>query len=100
MTDKKITDSIGNELNAGDMVYIYPRPGDFLIGFVKGVDPGGMQLISKKFLPGKVRMTFDITLELDPNFLRAANVLRVIDPRSETVIRKILEGQEASPPAS
>ena len=100
MDDDKIYDAMGNELHSGDFVSMNPPQGQLWIGKVTHVEPGLVSRLQKgNIKPGTVRLIFDITLQLNPNMRLLKDIVRVVDPRSEQIIKKILEEPSQTPPA-
>jgi hypothetical protein len=96
-------DTMGNTLEVGHWVTIAPPQGLLWIAKVVEVSDGGVMLaIDKKnsgITPAKIRVILDITLNANPQMPVFPTLCRIVNPKSEEVIQRIMEeGRDGSPP--
>jgi len=94
-----IRDGRGNFLTIGsEVVFTGVNKMNHMVGRVIGFDPGGMSVIESndsrpKQTMAKVRLVFDMTLQIPPQSPFIIDLFRVINPDSETVLSKILDSE-------
>ena len=67
-----------------------------IVGRVVGFDPGGMSIVETndnkpKVTMAKLRLIFDMTIQVPPQAPYITDIFRIVNPDSETVLSKILD---------
>lgn len=92
-----IRDGRGNFLSIGsEVVYTGISKMTHMVGRVIGFDPGGMSIVETndskpKQTMARVRVIFDMTLTLSPQYPQLMDIFRIVNPDSETILAKILD---------
>ena len=92
-----IRDGRGNFLSIGnEVLFTGIRDMKHIVGKVISFDPGGMSVIESndskpKQTMSKLRVVFDMVIQIPPNSPYVIDIFRIINPDSETVLSKILE---------
>jgi hypothetical protein len=90
MSKVKIFDTVGNQLEVGNLVLCTARID--LIGNVAEIIEGGLSLVTKSNAnktPAKIRIVFDTTIIFPPEGTKLNNFYRVVNPKSEEVLNSI-----------
>lgn len=92
-----IRDSRGNFLAIGnEVVFTGISKMSHIVGRVLSFDPGGMSIVETndskpKQTMAKLRVVFDMTIQVPPQSPYVIDMFRIVNPDSETVLSKILE---------
>ena len=102
MSESRCKDVMGNTLEVGQQVNILPRTDLLWIAKIVEVSDGGVMLSidknQKGVTPAKVRLILDVTLQANPAMPVFPNLVRIINPASDSVVKKIMESENNNPP--
>ena len=94
-----IRDGRGNFLSIGNEVVFTGVSGmKHMVGRIIGFDPGGMSIVESndnkpKQTMAKLRIVFDMTIQVPPQAPYIVDLFRIVNPDSETVLSKILDSE-------
>lgn len=94
-----IRDGRGNFLALNnEVVFTGVKNMNHIVGRIVGFDPGGMSIVETndnkpKQTMARVRLVFDMTIQVPPQFPHIADIFRIVNPDSETVLSKILDSK-------
>jgi len=92
-----IRDGRGNFLSIGsEVVFTGLSKMSHMVGRVLAFDPGGMSIVETndskpKQTMAKLRIVFDMTLQVPPQSPYVIDIFRIINPDSEVILAKILD---------
>lgn len=92
-----IRDGRGNFLAIGnEVVFTGLSKMSHMVGRVIGFDPGGMSIVETndskpKQTMAKLRVVFDMTIQVPPQSPYVIDMFRIVNPELETVLAKILD---------
>jgi hypothetical protein len=92
-----IRDGRGNFLAIGnEVVFTGVSKMSHMVGKVIGFDPGGMSIVETnenkpKQTMARLRIVFDMTIQVPPQSPYVVDLFRVINPDSEVILAKILD---------
>lgn len=92
-----IRDGRGNFLALGnEVVFTGVSKMSHMVGRVIGFDPGGMSIVETndskpKQTMAKLRIVFDMTIQVPPQSPYVVDLFRIVNPDSETILSKVLD---------
>lgn len=94
MSNKGPKDQLGNTLSEND--YVVLVTGQPLVFKVAAVQEGGLAVPNQAgTTPAAVRIVADMTIQVNPGG-RINNLLRVVNPQSEDLLKKLLDTSQSS----
>lgn len=94
-----IRDGRGNFLSLNnEVIFTGVSKMSHMVGKVIGFDPGGMSIVETndnkpKQTMAKLRLVFDVTIQIPPQSPYVIDLFRIINPDSEVILSKILESE-------
>lgn len=98
-----IRDGRGNFLAIGnEVVFTGVNKMNHMVGRVVGFEPGGISVIESndskpKATMAKVRIVFDMTLQIPPQSPFIIDIFRIVNPDLETVLSKMVDSDLKQP---
>jgi len=92
-----IRDGRGNFLTIGsEVVFTGVSSMKHIVGRVVGFDPGGLSVVETndakpKATMAKLRIIFDMVIQVPPQSPYVVDLFRIVNPDSETILSKILD---------
>jgi hypothetical protein len=94
----EVRDVLGNELKVGDMAILHNDPSKMglVVARIVEVSSGGISVAvdrnAKGMTPAKVRLVIDMTLTGNPQMPVFPVLCKVVNPASQALLDKVMEG--------